>query len=84
MPRSEDERPVVREARCACDDPRLARAMSVGRLRRPREYRRLGTWWALVAATAVLVGGVVLAQGLLIATGLVGAGLAARLIDPPD
>ena len=30
MPRSEDERLVALEARCACDDPLFARAMSIG------------------------------------------------------
>lgn len=83
MPRSEDERLVALEARCACEDPRFARAMSIGRPRRPREFRRTGVWWALGIATAVLVGGVIVANGLLIATGLVGVGLAAQLLDPP-
>lgn len=83
MPRPEDERLVALEARCACDDPRFARAMSVGQPRRPREYRRTGAWWALAVATVVLVAGVVLANGLLIAAGLVGVGLAAQSVDPP-
>lgn len=83
MPRSEDQRPVALAARCACGDPRFPRVMSIGRPRGPRGYRRAAAWWALVAATAVLVVGVILAQGLLIATGLVGVGVAAQLIDPP-
>lgn len=83
MPRSEDERLVALEARCACEDPRFARAMSIGRPRRPREFRRTGAWWALAVTTAVLIGGVIVANGLLIATGLVGVGVAAQLLDPP-
>jgi hypothetical protein len=56
--------------------------MRSGRPARPREYRRTGAWWALAVGVAVLGSGVALAQGLLIAAGLVLVGMAAQLADP--
>lgn len=82
MPQSDDESLVDLEARLERDDPRFARALATGRPAPPREYRHTGTWWALAAGTAMLVTGVVLADGLLIATGLVVSGIAMHMIDP--
>ncbi|MFI7015320.1 DUF3040 domain-containing protein [Streptomyces sp. NPDC050164] len=82
MPQSEDERLVDLEARLEREDPRFTRAMSSGRPARPREYRRTGAWWALALGVAVLGSGIALAQGLLIAAGLVLVGMAAQLVDP--
>ncbi|MFE1251950.1 hypothetical protein [Streptomyces sp. NPDC058735] len=48
----------------------------------PPEYRRTGGWWTLACGVAVLGCGLALAQGLLIAGGLVPAGTAARPVDP--
>ncbi|MFF7790752.1 DUF3040 domain-containing protein [Streptomyces sp. NPDC007991] len=82
MPQSEDARLVDLEARLEQEDPRFTRAMRAGRPARPREYRRTGAWWALALGVAVLGSGIALAQGLLIATGLVLVGMAAQLVDP--
>jgi hypothetical protein len=70
------------EARLERDDPRFARSLASGRPIRPREYRRAGTWTALLVATGVLLVGVAVAHGLLIAAGLVFMGVAAQLLDP--
>ncbi len=63
-------------------DPRFARAMDSGRPRRPREYRRSPAWLVLAMAVAMLVTGIALPNGLLIATGLVVAGIAGHLFEP--
>ncbi|MDX2906794.1 hypothetical protein PV464_43525, partial [Streptomyces scabiei] len=54
--------------------------------RPPRAYRRRrGRAWALLAVSlAMLVLGMVLPQGLLLASGLVAAGMATHLLAPPD
>ncbi|MET8331413.1 hypothetical protein [Streptomyces sp. NPDC005181] len=50
---------------------------------RPREVRR-GPAWALMALSlAMLITGMVLPNGLLLAAGLVTAGMAAHLFTPP-
>lgn len=82
VPQSEDERLVDLESRLEREDPRFTRAMRSGRPARPREYRRTGSWWALALGMAVLGSGIALAQGLLIAAGLVLVGMAAQLVDP--
>ncbi|MBC9727632.1 DUF3040 domain-containing protein [Streptomyces sp. TRM68367] len=82
MPQSDDERLCALEARLTRDDPRFARAMSSGRPARPREYRHTGAWCTLAVAIAVLATGIAVADGLLIATGLVLAGIAVELFDP--
>ncbi|QNP68395.1 DUF3040 domain-containing protein [Streptomyces roseirectus] len=64
------------------DDARFARALAEGQPERPREYRRARAWWALGGAGALLLAGIVLPDGLLLATGLVAAGMAATLFDP--
>lgn len=66
-------------------DPHFARGLQTGRPRQPREYqRRRGPAWALLALSlAMLVMGMVLPQGLLLATGLVSAGMALCLLAPP-
>ncbi|GEC10174.1 hypothetical protein SSP24_78290 [Streptomyces spinoverrucosus] len=83
MPQSDDERLVDLAARLERNDPRFARALATGRPARPREYRHTGAWWALAAGVAMLVTGVVVADGLLIATGLVVSGIAVQLFDSP-
>ncbi|OQD57001.1 hypothetical protein BM536_006515 [Streptomyces phaeoluteigriseus] len=78
MPQSDDECPAVlqgqlaRDEQPARDDPHPAR---------PRSRRRTGAWWTLAAGLAALVVGVALPQGLLIATGLVLAGIGVQLFD---
>ncbi|MEU6304971.1 hypothetical protein [Streptomyces chartreusis] len=53
---------------------------------RPREYRHTPAWLLLAVGLAVLSADLVLAHGLLIASGLVLAGMAGELFDsfPPD
>ncbi|GAA4001982.1 DUF3040 domain-containing protein [Streptomyces marokkonensis] len=82
MPRSDDQRLSEIESRLRRDDPRFAHAFDTGRPRRPREYRYVGAWLLLATALAVLGAGIALAHGLLIATGLVLAGVAGELLDP--
>lgn len=82
VPQSEDHALVALEARLEREDPRFTRAMRSGRPARPREYRRTGAWWGLAFGVAVLGSGIALAQGLLIAGGLVLVGMAAQLADP--
>ncbi|MET9394125.1 DUF3040 domain-containing protein [Streptomyces sp. NPDC006624] len=82
MPPSEEERLVALAARLEREDPRFAHALRSGRPVRPREYRRTGAWWALAFGVAVLACGIALAQGLLIAGGLVLVGMAGQLVDP--
>ncbi|MEU3986008.1 DUF3040 domain-containing protein [Streptomyces sp. NPDC026672] len=82
MTQSDDDRLVDLEARVERDDPRFARGLGAGRPARPREYRRAGAWWGLAAGVAVLVAGVFLPHGLMIATGLVVMGIAVELFDP--
>ncbi|MFJ6984868.1 MULTISPECIES: DUF3040 domain-containing protein [unclassified Streptomyces] len=82
MSAPDDERLSDLAAALHHDDPRFARALEKGRPTAPREYRRLRGWCWLAVATAALVTGVFLPHGLLLATGLVLAGLAAQLFDP--
>ncbi|PNG19943.1 DUF3040 domain-containing protein [Streptomyces cahuitamycinicus] len=63
-------------------DPRFAQALDSGRPRRPREYRHGPAWLVLAGALAMVVTGMVLPNGLLIAAGLVVAGIAGHLFDP--
>lgn len=82
MPPSDEQRLSEIESRLHRDDPRFAQALGAGRPRRPREYRPLRAWLLLVTALTALGVGVALPQGLLIATGLVLAGMAGELFDP--
>ncbi|WP_455362541.1 DUF3040 domain-containing protein [Streptomyces sp. SYSU K21746] len=52
-----------------------------GSARLPREHRHRAAWLVLALAFAVLVPGIVLAQGLLFAAGVVLAGVAGQLFD---
>ncbi|CAM5491440.1 DUF3040 domain-containing protein [Streptomyces pilosus] len=69
-------------ARLHREDPRFARGLGDGRPRRPREYRYARAWLLLAVALAVLGAGISLAHGLLVAAGLVLAGVAGELFDP--
>ncbi|GGQ71409.1 DUF3040 domain-containing protein [Streptomyces pilosus] len=82
MPRPHDDRLVALAARVEHEDPRFARSLSTGQPTRPREYRRTGAWWALVIGVLMLIGGVTVPDGLLIAAGLVLSGIAVQLLDP--
>ncbi|WP_328624471.1 hypothetical protein OHA88_05490 [Streptomyces sp. NBC_00353] len=50
--------------------------------RRPREVRRRPAWALLALSLAMLIAGMVLPHGLLLAAGLVTAGTAANLFTP--
>ncbi|WAX79247.1 DUF3040 domain-containing protein [Streptomyces sp. KMM 9044] len=82
MPQSDDKRLVDLTARIEQDDPRFARSMSSGRPTRPREYRRARAWWVLGAGLVLLTTGLIVPDGLLIATGLVLSGIGVQLFDP--
>ncbi|MEQ8145904.1 DUF3040 domain-containing protein [Streptomyces sp. OP7] len=82
MPQSDDDRLVDLAARLEHEDPRFARSLAAGRPARPREYRRAGAWWVLIAGLGMLVAGIVVPDGLLIAAGLVTSGIGVQLIDP--
>ncbi len=70
------------EARLHHEDPRFARALGHGRPCQPREYRYSRAWLLLTVALAALGAGIALAHGLLIAAGLVLAGVAGEMFDP--
>ncbi|MGW7315651.1 DUF3040 domain-containing protein [Streptomyces sp. NPDC054865] len=70
-------------ATTARTDPRFGHALNAGHPRRPPEYRRGRAWTLLTVALVTLTVGVVLPHGLLLAAGLVMAGEAVRLLDPP-
>ncbi|CQR66037.1 DUF3040 domain-containing protein [Streptomyces leeuwenhoekii] len=78
----DDERLLALAAQLERDDPRFARQFRRGRPTRPREYRRTGAWWALAAALASVAAGVALPHGLLLAAGLVLAGIGLERFDP--
>ncbi|MDX3583055.1 DUF3040 domain-containing protein [Streptomyces europaeiscabiei] len=82
MPGPDDRRLSEIEALLDHEDPRFARALGAGCPCRPREYRHARAWLLLAAAMAVLGTGIALAHGLLIAAGLVLAGMAGELLDP--
>ncbi|QFZ77221.1 DUF3040 domain-containing protein [Streptomyces fagopyri] len=67
-------------------DTPFARGPQTGHPRRPCAYRRRrGTAWSLLALSIVmLITGMVLPQGLLVAAGLVATGLAAHFLTPPS
>lgn len=82
MPQPDDDRPVGPAARLEHEDPRHARPVSAGRPARPRGHRRAGAWWALAVGVTMLLAGVIVPDGLLIAAGLVLSGIAVQLLDP--
>ncbi|MFE1235205.1 DUF3040 domain-containing protein [Streptomyces tendae] len=82
MPVPEDRRLDEIESRLHREDPQFARAFADGRPRRPREYRYHRAWLLLAVALGALATGIFLAHGLLIAAGLVFAGIAGELFDP--
>ncbi|MFE3849799.1 DUF3040 domain-containing protein [Streptomyces griseorubiginosus] len=82
MHRPDDEHLVDLANRLGRDDPRFARALGSGRPARPREYRRTGAWCTLGVAMTLLTAGMALPEGILVAAGLVLAGIAVPLFDP--
>ncbi|MFF4783084.1 DUF3040 domain-containing protein [Streptomyces griseorubiginosus] len=82
MGRPDDEHLVDLAAQLERDDPRFARALGSGRPARPREYRRTGAWGTLAVAVLLLISGMALPEGILVAAGLVLAGIAVPLFDP--
>ncbi|MFF8015364.1 DUF3040 domain-containing protein [Streptomyces sp. NPDC007929] len=66
------------------EDPRLARALSDDRFASAarRRHRHWSAWATLALTAAALALGIALPDGLLIATGLVLAGVTANLFDP--
>ncbi|MFF7640227.1 DUF3040 domain-containing protein [Streptomyces canus] len=82
MRQPDDEHLVDLAARLERDDPRFARALGSGRPARPRQYRRTGAWGTLALALALLATGMALPEGLLVALGLVLAGIAVPMFDP--
>ncbi|MDW8805913.1 DUF3040 domain-containing protein [Streptomyces scabiei] len=82
MAGSDDKRLGEIESRLHREDPRFARALGTDRPCRPREYRHTRAWLLLALALAALGTGIALAHGLLIAAGLVLAGMAGELFDP--
>jgi hypothetical protein len=82
MRQPDDEHLVELAARLERDDPRFARAPASGRPNRPREYRRAGAWGTLTLALSLLAAGTALPEGILVAAGLVLAGIAVPLFDP--
>lgn len=82
MPVSDHQKLSEIESRLRSEDPRFAQALADGRPHRPREYRYRRAWLLLAVALGALAAGMVLAHGLLIAAGLVFAGVAGELFDP--
>ncbi|MER7489726.1 DUF3040 domain-containing protein [Streptomyces sp. NPDC126497] len=82
MPQPDDERLVDLAARVAHEDPHFTRPLPESRPARPRGHRRTGAWCALVLGVTMLAAGIVVPDGLLIAAGLVLAGIAVQLLDP--
>lgn len=82
MRQDDDERLLALAAQLEREDPRFARALRSGRPARPREYRHPRAWWALTAAVVVLGTGAALSHGLLLAAGLVLAGIGLQLLEP--
>ncbi|WP_432058058.1 DUF3040 domain-containing protein [Streptomyces sp. bgisy022] len=82
MPTSDDQRLVDLAARLERDDPRFARSLSSGRPALPREYRRTRAWWVLGIGLLLLIAGLIMPDGLLIAAGLVLSGIGVQLFDP--
>ncbi|OON77270.1 DUF3040 domain-containing protein [Streptomyces tsukubensis] len=65
-------------------DPGLVRALRTGTLPESRHRRHLLAWLLLAGSLAVLVSGLLIGHGLLLATGLVAAGLGAHLFERPE
>ncbi|MFE3830312.1 DUF3040 domain-containing protein [Streptomyces sp. NPDC059092] len=82
MTTNEDRRLGDLAERLRHDDPRFFHALEAGTPCRPREYRHGTAWLTLAVALGGLALGIVLGHGLLIAGGLVLAGIAGHLFDP--
>lgn len=84
-----DDRPLESPAaRTYRDAPALVHAVESGRPRAPREYRprphgRKAAWFVSALAVVAFTAGIILPNGLLLASGIVAAGLAGHLFDPP-
>jgi hypothetical protein len=85
-----DERPLeALAAKTRQDDPAFVRALSAGRPCAPREYQRRPhgrktAWCVLVLALAAFIAGIILPHGLLLASGIVAAGIAGHLFERPS
>ncbi|CAL9351612.1 hypothetical protein [Streptomyces sp. Tu 3180] len=78
-----DERPGTTELPVRRDVPRSCGARERNCSPRPREHRGAGARLLLLAGIAGVVAGMVLPQGLLLAAGLVLAGLAGQAAGSP-
>lgn len=78
-----DTDPGHHETRTRPSGPHAARAPRVGRQPRENRRRRGRAWALLTLSVAMLITGVMLPQGLLLAAGLVTAGMATYLLVPP-
>ncbi|CAM5591730.1 MULTISPECIES: DUF3040 domain-containing protein [Streptomyces] len=79
---AQDARLRALEDHLHAQDPRFSEAMDAGEPRPPREYRRGRAWLLLLAGLTALGVGIGVGHGLLLATGLVVAGIAVHLFDP--
>ncbi|MFE3742456.1 DUF3040 domain-containing protein [Streptomyces sp. NPDC059134] len=82
MTTHEDRRLDDLAERLRHDDPRFFHALEAGTPCRPREYRHGTAWLTLAVGLGALALGIILGHGLLIAGGLVLAGIGAQLFDP--
>ncbi|MFD4586406.1 DUF3040 domain-containing protein [Streptomyces sp. NPDC058423] len=83
MTRPGDETLNDLDARMRLSDPRFARGLDAGHPGPPSEYRHWPACALLAAALALLVAGLALPQGLMLAAGLVLAGMAAQFLTAP-
>ncbi|GGX66155.1 hypothetical protein [Streptomyces minutiscleroticus] len=81
--RLDDRLPERPKEQSGPGDPRFTRAPGSRRPHRPRKDRPGPAWPVLAAALALLTTGIALPSGLLTAAGLVMAGIAGHLFDPP-
>lgn len=83
MTRPGDETLHDLDERMRLSDRRFARGLDARHPCPPSECRRRPAWALLAAALALLVAGLVLPHGLMLAAGLVLAGMAAQFLTAP-
>lgn len=76
--------PLPRGTRPPHRDPRFTQGPETGRPPPGGPRGRRGAWALLAASVVMLTAGAMLPQGLLLASGLVAAGLAAQMLTPPE